>query len=510
MGKRIFDIVLAVIVLVVAAPLLALIALAVKLDSPGRAIFSQERLGQGGVVFRIHKFRKFPDNWGARGAGVTVAGDARMTRLGRFLERSKFDELPQLWNILKGEMSFVGPRPESLLFADLFTGELARVHDYKPGVFGPNQVAYRNESDMYPPDRDPDAFYRSELFPAKARNDVDYFARATLFSDIGWMLRGVWVSLVEAIHWKLIIRQRGVHVSYDISATAGAWMVATLLRFEGLPSGGHWQVFVLGLWLLPLLIVPLLVVSGCYRQPVRHFSLGAAARIFAALTVGYTFFAVLAMLFVYRSISITVLLLAASGALVLMLGARFYYRERWLNRRKAVNGNGHAVRIAIYGAGRRGGALAALINQGFPDASLVGFIDDGDHEMHGREIHGRRVLGCERDLNTIHSVYGLEQIWVTFVPNAPKRHRLRAWCAEHAVKLVVLPEAEPFRALAALRAKRRRVLPLPDSPLQRTVRLLRHRRPAVCKLHYERDLNDDAMRCAGRWWRGAGATVGAF
>jgi hypothetical protein len=81
---------------------------------------------------------------------VTVAGDVRMTRVGRFLERSKLDELPQLWNILLGEMSFVGPRPESLRYQDLFQAEFARVLDFKPGIFGPNQVAFRNESGMYP------------------------------------------------------------------------------------------------------------------------------------------------------------------------------------------------------------------------------------------------------------------------------------------------------------------------------------------------------------------------
>ena len=135
--KRAMDVVLATVGLILGAPLIALIALAVRLDSPGRAIFSQERLGLHGKVFRMHKFRKFPDSWGDRGSGVTVAGDARMTRLGRFLERSKFDEIPQLWNILKGEMSFVGPRPETLRFRDLFVGDLARVHDFLPGIFGP-------------------------------------------------------------------------------------------------------------------------------------------------------------------------------------------------------------------------------------------------------------------------------------------------------------------------------------------------------------------------------------
>jgi lipopolysaccharide/colanic/teichoic acid biosynthesis glycosyltransferase len=445
--KRLFDIVLAVIGLIVAAPLMALIAVAIRVDSPGAVFFSQKRLGKHGEIFFIHKFRKFPDNWGTRGSGVTVANDARMTRLGRFLERSKFDELPQLWNILKGEMSFVGPRPESLNFADLFTGELSKVHDYKPGIFGPNQVAYRNESEMYPPDRDPDEFYRSELFPAKARNDIEYFARAGLLSDIGWMIRGVWVSLAEAVNWKRVIRQRGIHVSYDACAVVGAWVATNLLRFEGLPSGNYMAVFQLGVWLLPLLILPMIVLSGTYRQPVRHFSLGGTVRIFSAVTVGYAFFTVLAMVFASRDMSIMVLPLGGLATFVLMLTGRLYYRERWRNGTQPTRPSGKQIRVAIYGAGRRGGALASLIHQGFPGASVVGFIDDSDNDMRGREIQGRRVLGSERDLGTIQSVHDIDQIWTTFRPDGPKRKRLSNWCGRNDVKLVVLPETEMFRGL---------------------------------------------------------------
>jgi lipopolysaccharide/colanic/teichoic acid biosynthesis glycosyltransferase len=445
--KRLFDIALAVVGLVVAAPLMALIAIAVKVDSPGRVIFSQKRLGRGGEVFLIHKFRKFPDNWGARGSGVTVANDARMTRLGRLLERSKFDELPQLWNILKGEMSFVGPRPESLNFAELFTGEFSKVHDFKPGIFGPNQVAYRNESEMYPPDRDPEDFYRTELFPAKARKDIEYFRDANLLSDLGWMIRGVWVSLTDAVNWRRLIRQRGPHVAYDVGAVISAWTVANLLRFEGLPTGGHLTVFTLGLWLLPVVILPLIILSGCYRQPVRHFSLGGTVRIFSAITIGHAFFTMFAMIFAYREISIMVLPLSGLATFIVMLAGRLYYRERWRKRTATPPGDHRSVKVAIYGAGRRGGALASLINQGFPTADVIGFIDDSDHDMRGREIQGRPVLGSERDLTTIQAVHDLDQIWTTFRPDAPKRQRLSKWCTRHEVKFVVMPEADLFKGL---------------------------------------------------------------
>ena len=445
--KRFFDIVLAVFGLVVAAPVMALIAVAVKLDSPGRAFFSQKRLGQHGEIFWIHKFRKFPDDWGTKGSGVTVAGDARMTRLGRILERTKLDELPQLWNIIKGEMSFVGPRPESLNFAELFEGELARVHDFKPGIFGPNQIAYRNESEMYPPDRDPDAFYREELFPAKARNDIAYFSHANLLTDIGWIVRGVWVSLVEAVNWKRLVRQRGLHVSYDVLAVLLAWVIGTLMRFDGLPHAIHFNVFVHGMWVLPLVIIPLLFLSGCYSQPVRHFSLGGMLRFAAVNIMGFALAALLLLFFVYRNASLAVFPIAAVASFILMASARLYYRERWRQRKKLRNGNGTSQRLAIYGAGRRGGALATLLENGFPEARLVGFIDDDDSDMRGRIIQGNKVLGGERDLGTVHAVHRFEQLWLTFEPNVQKHRRLLNWCDDNEVQLVIIPRTEPFRGL---------------------------------------------------------------
>ncbi len=447
--KRLIDIVLAVSGLIVGAPLIALIAMAIKLDSPGRVIFSQKRLGRDGEVFRIHKFRKFPDSWGSGGAGVTLAGDARMTRLGRFLERSKFDEIPQLWNILKGEMSFVGPRPESLNFADLFTGDFTRVHDFTPGIFGPNQVAFRNESEMYPPDRDPEQFYREELFPAKARNDIDYFSRSNVFTDLMWIVRGLWCSITEAVNWRRLIRNRGIHVGFDLVAIQAAWLGANMLRFEGMPTGRFWDSYLTGVWLLPLVIIPVLFIGGIYRQPVRHYSFFGVVRLAAMVVVGVTIAYMLMLALFHRDASLLLGPLMIVLTFLVMTGGRLFYRERWrqLKRRASDNDTNGSVRVAIYGGGRRGGALASLFEQGFPDAKVVGFFDDNDNRMRGREIMGRKVLGSERDLDTVHAVHRIRQLWLTFAPNRHKRKRLEKWCRNNEVRLVVLPETGPFSSL---------------------------------------------------------------
>jgi len=180
---------------VVLAPVMLLITLAIYLTEGRPIFFAQQRLGQGATPFRMYKFRKFRKDCGTKGRPVTLKNDPRMTRLGAVLERSKLDELPQLWNILKGDMSVVGPRPESLDLASCFTAEYMRVLDYKPGIFGPNQFQFRNEGALYAERADPERYYRDVLFPAKARADLAYFPQRTIRSDIGWIVRGVWSVL---------------------------------------------------------------------------------------------------------------------------------------------------------------------------------------------------------------------------------------------------------------------------------------------------------------------------
>lgn len=187
--RRMLDIVVALIGLIVFLPVLIPVVIAIRLDSSGPILFSQDRLGQNGRLFRLYKFRKF--RHGCHSRAVTLKGDDRMTRVGRFLERTKIDEVPQLWNVLRGDMAVVGPRPETLDFADCFDGPFAAVLDHRPGIFGPNQVYFRNECRLYPENIDPQDFYRTVLFPAKARADLEYFPRRRLDQDMLWVIRSI-------------------------------------------------------------------------------------------------------------------------------------------------------------------------------------------------------------------------------------------------------------------------------------------------------------------------------
>jgi len=186
-AKRTFDIVLASVGLAAAAPVVGLAALALTVESPGPVFFAQPRLGRGGRPFRLYKLRKFQADADADGPALTVALDPRLTRVGALLERSRLDELPQLWNVLRGEMSLVGPRPESLYFEDLFAGPAAALLAHRPGLFGPAQCIALDEAGEYPPGENPEVFYRRVLFPRKAAIDLGYYPSATPLRDVAWI-----------------------------------------------------------------------------------------------------------------------------------------------------------------------------------------------------------------------------------------------------------------------------------------------------------------------------------
>jgi lipopolysaccharide/colanic/teichoic acid biosynthesis glycosyltransferase len=186
-AKRALDLVVAAAGLAALSPLLAFVALAVKLDSPGPVLFRQVRAGRGGRPFHILKFRSM--RAGAGGALVTAGGDARVTRVGRFLRRWKVDELPQLWNVVAGDMSLVGPRPEVPRYVERFAADYARILAVRPGITDFAAVEYRDEESILAAARDPDAAYVETVLPAKLALYHRYLDEMSLMTDLALILR---------------------------------------------------------------------------------------------------------------------------------------------------------------------------------------------------------------------------------------------------------------------------------------------------------------------------------
>lgn len=190
MGKRVFDLVIAAAALVLLAPLLAAIALAIKLDSPGPVFFRQERVGRGGAPFRIHKFRTMVHAPQAEGPLLTVGADARITRFGALLRRSKLDELAQLIDVLQGSMSLVGPRPEVPRYVALYPRDLReQVLSVRPGITDPVSIEFRDESEQLARSADPEREYIERILPLKLERAARYARNATLASDVAVLWR---------------------------------------------------------------------------------------------------------------------------------------------------------------------------------------------------------------------------------------------------------------------------------------------------------------------------------
>ena len=190
MAKRLFDITLSLLALVLLCPLLLAVALWVRLDSRGPVLFRQQRVGRGGQPFAILKFRTMQVNAEAAGLQITVGQDPRITRTGRWLRRSKLDELPQLLNVLRGEMSMVGPRPEVPRYVALYPADQrATVLSVRPGITDLASLAFRDESTLLARSADPERTYVEEILPIKLRHACDYVAQRSLWLDLRIIVR---------------------------------------------------------------------------------------------------------------------------------------------------------------------------------------------------------------------------------------------------------------------------------------------------------------------------------
>ena len=183
MKKRIFDIFFAFLGLIFLAPVLLVVAIIIKLTSRGAILYKQERAGRYAKIFTIIKFRSMIENHGDQNT-VTVSGDQRITKFGAFIRKSKIDELPGLWNVLKGEMSFVGPRPDLPYYYSLLKGNDRKILDLKPGITGPASLKYANEEQILKLQDDPEKYHYDIIFKDKVKINLEYYNNNNLWVDL--------------------------------------------------------------------------------------------------------------------------------------------------------------------------------------------------------------------------------------------------------------------------------------------------------------------------------------
>ena len=188
--RRVIDVVAAVGGLILLSPLFLLVGLATKLDSSGSVFYRAQRVGKDGELFRLFKFRTMVAEAEKQGPGITASGDNRITKVGRLLRRTKIDELPQLINVLSGDMSLVGPRPEDPRYVALYTPKQRHVLDVRPGITSAASLTYRHEEQLLSGD-DWEAVYRNQVLPDKLAIDLDYLERRTFASDLNLILKTI-------------------------------------------------------------------------------------------------------------------------------------------------------------------------------------------------------------------------------------------------------------------------------------------------------------------------------
>jgi lipopolysaccharide/colanic/teichoic acid biosynthesis glycosyltransferase len=184
MVKRILDLLVAIVGLLLLSPIFLIVGIWIKLDSPGSVFYRGDRIGRNGSPFKIYKFRTMVVNADRMGSALTHSGDPRVTRIGRILRQWKIDELPQLINVVLGEMSIVGPRPESPHYVEHYSPKQRQVLRVKPGITGLTQVNYRHEETLLSQYMNREAAYVELIMPEKLALDLEYIANQSLFLDL--------------------------------------------------------------------------------------------------------------------------------------------------------------------------------------------------------------------------------------------------------------------------------------------------------------------------------------
>lgn len=201
--RRIIDVVVTLVVLPILTPLFALVMLAVVIESPGNPFYGGWRIGKGGRRFRMWKFRTMVKNADRVGTAITTRRDPRITKVGWFLRATKIDELPQFINLLVGDLTLIGPRPEAPEFVEQYTKEQREILKTKPGITGPTQLHYTVlEAETVPDGKDAERFYVEQVMDQKLRLDLEYIKKRTFFSDCRVVLQTVSLmvrALAEAV-----------------------------------------------------------------------------------------------------------------------------------------------------------------------------------------------------------------------------------------------------------------------------------------------------------------------
>lgn len=441
--KRFFDIVVASIGIFVAAPLMFLIAILIKMESNGPVLYRCVRVGRYGKHFGMLKFRTMVDNADTIDLKLCGERDVRVTSFGTLLRRTKLNELPQLFNVLLGDMSLVGPRPEDPKFVSHYKDKWDVVLSVRPGVAGINQVLHRNEEDLFPPGADRETYYLEHILPDKLDRDIQYITRQTVWSDVALLTKALLATLFEGgIVARLFqYRELGIQLLADLGLTILAFMIAHAVRFETLALQSENSLPALGMVVVINLV--LFPVMGLYTRSPRFFSV-TDLMLLAKCSLLSSIILTVASVFLFsgNGLSRAVLIFYPFVLSVLLGASRIMHRIALEKTELQRHPGGPERNVIIYGAGRLGAETLQRLKFE-PGVKIFGFVDD-DPAMRNRSIRGVKIIGTGHDLSFLKTLYEIDQVVIAFTSaHADALNQARQRCQEAGLSNVLIVSSIP-------------------------------------------------------------------
>jgi lipopolysaccharide/colanic/teichoic acid biosynthesis glycosyltransferase len=416
MLTRVCDILAALVGLLFLGLMLPVVALLIKMESRGPVFYACKRVGKGGRLFKMYKFRTMHETTCPIGHSVSPQGDPRVTDMGRWLRRTKVNEFPQFYNLLKGDMTLIGPRPEAPDLAEDYPPEAKAIFAVKPGLIGPNQITGRNEEEWFPEDADPRQFYLEHILPDKVAKDLEYLQDKTFFGDLKLIIRGIWATVAGAIARRHLTDNLSqlLMLGLDIGCCLLSLTLASWLRFGFLMRQADLQVYQ---QLLPLAVIcrlPVFYHFGFYRTLIRYFSLSDVRNIFDGVLFGSGLFVLVGYFsgIDIRSYGRSICLIDWLLLTTLLIGYR-HVAKAIHTRLYGTGTDGNPSRRAIiWGANSEGiWCHRFLKEQTAPPYQVVGFIDS-DPKKRNRRIDGLKVLGDHHHLEILTKLYRIQEVFV--------------------------------------------------------------------------------------------------
>lgn len=412
------DIIIGIIGCLVMTLMLPVIALLIKIDSKGPVFYGCDRIGKRGRRFKMYKFRTMFEVSCPLGQSVSPQGDPRVTETGRWLRRTKLNEFPQFFNLLKGDMTLLGPRPEAPDLAADYPPEAQEIFSNKPGLIGPNQIRGRNEEEWYPPGVDSREYYLEHILPAKLVIDLEYLQQKTFWGDAKLIMLAFWAMVAGAVRRSHLADNltQILMVFLDIFCCLAALLLAHILRFGFGFTAADADVLI---WLLPLAVLtrlPIFYYFGFYQTLIRHFSMSDVRMVFDGALAGSAILIVVSYLsgLDLRTYGRSVCIVDWGLLTTMLIGYRALAKILYNHfRAKSDRVSAPPRRALIFGADEEGIQCHRFLKELHnPHYEVMGFIDP-DPQKRNRRIDGLKVLGDQHHLETLAKLYRIEDVFIT-------------------------------------------------------------------------------------------------